>query len=132
MGSCAARLRRLSSGLLCRPKSVIPSAIRDVLSRADHARAGGDRSGRSACFAYFRVGAGQSALAVNQRGYMMAGWSVPQYLHFVAAGGRSSDKHAGHVLTGAGEPNTVTPRFAEIALYGITMAKYNTDMNTMK
>ncbi len=41
-----------------------------------------------------------------------AGWSVPQYLHFEAAAGRSVDRQAGQVLTGAGSPNTVCPRRA--------------------
>src|SRR5215469_1313099 len=35
--------------------------------------------------------------------------SVPQCLHLVAAGSRSSDRHAGQVLVGAGSPNTVLP-----------------------
>ena len=35
--------------------------------------------------------------------------SVPQCLHLVAAGSRSSDRHAGQVLVGAGSPNTVSP-----------------------
>jgi len=50
----------------------------------------------------------------------------------VAATGRSSDKHAGQVFTGAGSPNTVSPRRAMIVLYGTTMTKYSTPMNTTK
>ena len=73
-----------------------------------------------------RAGAGILRYLGNPLGYMTAGWSVPQYLHFVAVGGRSSDNHAEHVLTGAGAPSTVSPRLAKMALYGITMAKYNT------
>ena len=42
--------------------------------------------------------------------------SVPQYLHLLAAAGRSSDKHAGQVFVGPGSPNTVTPRLAEMRL----------------
>ena len=34
---------------------------------------------------------------------------MPQYLHLVAATGRSSERQAGQVLTGAGSPNTVAP-----------------------
>jgi acetyl esterase/lipase len=60
------------------------------------------------------------------------GCSVPQYLHFDAATGRSSDRHAGHVFTGAGSPNTVSPRRAMSVLYGTTMMKYKTAMNTAK
>ena len=40
------------------------------------------------------------------------GCSVPQYLHFEAAAGRSLDRQAGQVLTGVGSPNTVCPRRA--------------------
>src|SRR5580698_9785750 len=61
-----------------------------------------------------------------------AGWSVPQYRHLLAAAGRSSDRHAGQVLTGGGAPNTVTPRRAEILLYGTTITKYTTAMKTTK
>jgi hypothetical protein len=43
---------------------------------------------------------------------VMAGWSVPQYLHLEAAAGRSLDRQAGQVLTGAGSPNTTCPRRA--------------------
>lgn len=35
---------------------------------------------------------------------------VPQWRHFVAATGRPSDRHAGHVCAGGGSPKTVTPR----------------------
>ena len=35
--------------------------------------------------------------------------SEPQCLHFVAAGFRSSDRHAGQVLVGGGSPNTTLP-----------------------
>ena len=38
--------------------------------------------------------------------------SEPQYLHVLAAGFRSSERHAGHVLVGGGSPNTVLPRRA--------------------
>ena len=61
-----------------------------------------------------------------------AGTSVPQYLHLVAASGRSSDRHAGQAFTGAGVPNTVTPRRAEMWRYGSTMAKYTTTMKMTK
>ena len=43
---------------------------------------------------------------------MVLGWSVPQYLHLDAAAGKSSDRHAGQVLTGGGSPNTTWPRRA--------------------
>ena len=36
------------------------------------------------------------------------------------------------VFTGAGSPNTVSPRLAMIVLYGTTMKKYSTAMNTTK
>ena len=39
----------------------------------------------------------------------MTGWSVPQYLHLLAAAGRSLDRQAGQVLTGAGSPKTTWP-----------------------
>ena len=42
--------------------------------------------------------------------------SLPQYLHLVAPRGRSSDKQAGHVFTGAGGPNTVWPRRLDVYL----------------
>src|SRR5581483_8472653 len=42
--------------------------------------------------------------------------SAPQCLHLVAAGFRSSDRHAGQVLVGGGAPNTVLPRRAMIIL----------------
>jgi hypothetical protein len=35
---------------------------------------------------------------------------LAQYAHLVASAGRSSDLHAGHVLTGFGSPNTIAPR----------------------
>ena len=50
------------------------------------------------------VTAGQAAAS--------CGWSVPQYLHLLAAAGRSLDRQAGHVLTGVGSPNTLCPRRA--------------------
>ena len=40
------------------------------------------------------------------------GCSVPQYLHLEAAAGRSLDRHAGQVFTGAGSPKTTCPRRA--------------------
>lgn len=53
----------------------------------------------------------------------VAGRSLVQYRHFVAANGMSLDKHAGHVFIGAGSPNTVVPLRAMIILYGTTMVK---------
>src|SRR5690349_14874405 len=49
-------------------------------------------------------------------GYAVTGWSVPQYLHLDAAAGRSLDRQAGQVLTGAGSPNTTWPRRAWMCL----------------
>ena len=63
---------------------------------------------------------------------MAGGWSVPQYLHLLAAAGRSLDRQAGQVLTGAGSPNTTCPRRAWTALYGTTIRKYTTAMKMMK
>jgi len=37
--------------------------------------------------------------------------TLAQWLHFLAATGRSSDRHSGHVLVSPGGPNTLTPRF---------------------
>ena len=42
--------------------------------------------------------------------------SAPQCLHLVAAGFRSSDRHAGQVLVGGGSPKTVLPCRAMTAL----------------
>ena len=42
--------------------------------------------------------------------------SEPQCLHLVAAGFRSSDRHAGQVLVGGGSPNTILPCRAMTAL----------------
>ena len=49
--------------------------------------------------------------------------SEPQCLHFVAAGFKSSDRHAGQLLVGAGSPNTTLPCRAMTALYGSTITK---------
>src|SRR5690242_17768794 len=40
----------------------------------------------------------------------------PQCLHLLAAGFRSSDRHAGQVLVGGGSPNTTLPRRAMMNL----------------
>ncbi len=55
------------------------------------------------------TGAGQDRAG---QAVAVAGWSVPQYLHLLAAAGRSVDRHAGQVLTGAGSPKTTCPRRA--------------------
>src|SRR5579862_1965805 len=60
------------------------------------------------------------------------GCSVPQYLHFEAAAGRSPDRHAGQVFTAGGSPNTTCPRRAWTILYGTTMRKYTTAMRMTK
>ena len=52
--------------------------------------------------------------------------SAPQCLHFVAAGFRSSERHAGQVLVGGGSANTVLPIRAMTYLYGTTIRKYTT------
>jgi hypothetical protein len=57
---------------------------------------------------------------------------VPQYLHLLAAAGRSLDRQAGQVLVGGGSPNTTFPRRAWILRYGTTTRKYTTAMKMMK
>src|SRR5579863_6712673 len=52
--------------------------------------------------------------------------SAPQYLHLVAAGFRSSERHWGQVLVGSGAPNTVLPVRAMMYLLGATIRKYTT------
>jgi hypothetical protein len=49
--------------------------------------------------------------------------SAPQCLHLFAAGFRSSERHSGQVLVGAGSPKTVLPRRAMTSLYGMTIRK---------
>ena len=92
------------SPIWCRPEPGFPAAVIDstnarILSSAIRAASSRDIDAASRA---------QDAAEAAR--------SVPQYLHFVAATGRSSERHAGHVFTGAGSPKTVSPRRARIAL----------------
>ena len=70
------------------------------------------QAGADAERAHGRATLGLIRRAPRQGQAASAGWSVPQYLHLDAAAGRSVDRHAGQVLTGAGSPNTSCPRRA--------------------
>jgi hypothetical protein len=61
-----------------------------------------------------------------------AGRSVPQYLHLVAATGRSSERQAGQVSAGSGFPKTTTPRRLCVNLKETTITNYTTAMKTRK
>src|SRR5579875_2617018 len=93
---------------------VVSAAMLSRAARALAARATFTPPSRAAAYSpvvrWSAARPGTSNWLTDQTAQGTAARSAVQWLHRVASTGRSVDMQRGHVLVGAGSPNTVVPR----------------------